>query len=68
MSTKVVMYRAGRCSEPRTYTGDYQASWYAVSLIPRTSVTGQGMLLMAVPFLVTLTSSVLFALSLLCIG
>ena len=38
-----------------TYTGgDYATAWYAVSLIPRTTVIGQGLWLGSVPLLMTL--------------
>jgi hypothetical protein len=39
----------------RTYTsGDYSTAWYAVSLIPRTTVIGKGILLIAFPLLVSM--------------
>jgi hypothetical protein len=44
----------------RTYTGDYAASWYAVSLVPRTTVVGQGLVLLGFPLLLTLVASLLF--------
>jgi len=37
-----------------TYTGNYVTAWYAVSLLPRTAIIGQGLLLIGAPLLITL--------------